>query len=599
MMRSLIMTTRRVLRAVGVVLTVVLLGGTRLACAAGSNASAVSTLADELLTHLRATSTYVRMQSGLTISAFDPITLERAQEESGFNRKMLARADAIKLGGLPHEQWILARILRHQFEIGVHAEEDYWFDFAVTPYSGGSRINGVLDVLSGQRLEAAADLEHYLHLLDSYALMLYQIASKTRSQADRGIRVARPAIPGVVALFRGLKASATDTLIPATARLANVQPEQAQAFGAAVRERVAAHILPAYDAITALFAETYVQRAPEEVGIGRYPGGRACYLRLISAHTDLRPTPRAIYDLGLKRTAELEERMAAIRKQLGFKGSFEAFSAVLRTDPRFIARSPEQVAQRFREYIARIQPLLPAYFATLPKAPYDVRPLPSAEEGGMTYGYYREPTALDAMGHYYYNGSDLDKRSLLTTEHLIYHELMPGHHLQMGLQLENRNVNPVRKFLVTDAFAEGWAEYAASLGEEMGLYSNPYDMYGHLLMQSFLTARLVVDTGMNSFGMSLDEARRYMKAHTFESDEQLNSETLRYSTDIYAQALAYRTGYEKMWDLRHQAERALGSHFDIRDFHEAVIGNGSMPLDVLDAHIDWYVEQRLHGNHSP
>jgi uncharacterized protein (DUF885 family) len=209
----------------------------------------------------------------------------------------------------------------------------------------------------------------------------------------------------------------------------------------------------------------------------------------------------------------------------------------------------------------------------------------------MTYGYYQEPTPADPVGHYYYNGSDLDKRSLAAAAHLIYHELIPGHHLQVSLQLENPHVHPIRQFLEYGAFAEGWAEYAASLGEELGLYSDPYDLYGHLTMQAFLAARLVVDTGTNYFGMSLDQARAYMKAHTFESETQIASETLRYSTDIYAQALSYRLGYEKFWELRHRAAHALGARFDIREFHAAAIGEGGMPLDVLDQQINWYISQ--------
>jgi uncharacterized protein (DUF885 family) len=228
----------------------------------------------------------------------------------------------------------------------------------------------------------------------------------------------------------------------------------------------------------------------------------------------------------------------------------------------------------------------------LPKAPYGVLRLALASEKGVTYGYYDMPTPADPAGYYYYNGSDLDKRSLINAEHLIYHELIPGHHLHLALQLENATVHPVRKFLEYGAFTEGWAEYAASLGEEMGLYSDPYDLYGHLVMQSFLTSRLVVDTGMNYFGMPLVEARAYMKAHTFESDVQIASETLRYSTDFYAQALGYRLGYEKFWELRHRAERALGKRFDIRDFHAAPIGAGAMSLGVLEEHIDWFIAQR-------
>jgi uncharacterized protein (DUF885 family) len=559
--------------------------------AVADGAGVVNALADELLAHLRATSAYVRLQSGLPVTSFDPITLEHAQAEAKLNQKMLARVDAVALDKLAHEQWLLAKMLRHTFASGAHADENYWLEFAVTPYAGGQNINTIHSIMAQQSLKTSTDLDNYLHLLDSYAVMLEQTAAKTRAQGGRGIRVAKPEIPGVVAMFQGLHASAASTLVPAEARLAEVPAAQAMAFNAAVQQRLSARILPGYDAVAGIFDDAYMHSALDEVGISSYPGGKERYLRLITDYTGLSLTPQQIHDLGERRIAELDQRMQAIRDQLGFKGSREEFHEMLRKDPRFIAKSPADVEKRLVGYVARMEPFIPKYFSTLPKAPYGVRRLALASEKGMTYGYYDPPTPADPGGHYYYNGSDLDKRSLITAQHLIYHELIPGHHLHLALQYENPNAHPVRKFLDYGAFAEGWAEYAASLGEEMGLYSDPYDLYGHLLLQSFLTSRLVVDTGMNYFNMPLAEARAYMKAHAFESDVQLASETLRYSTDIYAQALGYRLGYEKFWELRHRAEKALGKRFDIRDFHAAAIGEGAMPLDVLEEHVDWFIAQ--------
>lgn len=565
-----------------------------LARATPDPAAEINALADELLMHLRATSAYVRLQSNLPINEFDPITLERAQQEAQFSKRMLHRLDRIDLAAVPHDQWLLAKMLDHSFRSGSFADQNFWFDFAVVPYAGGQLINGDHVMLAGQRLGTSDERQQYLHLLDSYATMLDQIAAKTRLQAGRGIRVPRPAIPGVVATFRALQASVGDTLLPSATRLGEVPAADAKPFTTAVRERINDRIVPAYAAIIALFDESYTRSAPADVGLRRYSGGRERYLRAITDSTDSDLTPQQIHDLGEHRTSELDRRMQEIRDQLGFKGTREAFEKSLRESPSFLARSPVDVEKRYLGYVARIEPLLPHYFLKLPQAPYVLRRLAPAAEKGMTYGYYDPPSPADRHGVYYYNGSDLRQRTLVTAEHLIYHELMPGHHLQVALQLENSAVHPVRKFLDYGAYSEGWAEYAASLAEEMGLYSDPYDLYGHLLMQSFLTTRLVVDTGMNYLGMSLDDARAYMKAHTFESDAQINSETLRYSTDIYGQALSYRLGFEKFWELRDRAKKALGSRFDLREFHAAAVGEGAMPLDVLDRHIDWFVTQSSH-----
>lgn len=551
----------------------------------------VNQLADELLAHLRETSVYVRQQSGLPVGHFDPVTLENAQQEAAFSKGMLARVDAIALDQLPHEQWLLAKMLRHTFATGERAEQGYWLEFLVTPYGGGFLLNAAHSILAGQPFKTQADLDNYLNLLDSYATTVEQVAAKTRAQAERDIRVARAAIPGVLATFRGLESAAPDTLLPKQERLAELPAEAVKAFQQAAQQRVAGRIVPAYQAVVAIFDDGYVSKAPASVGLGNYPGGKQRYLQLITDYTGLQLDPQAIHDLGEKRIAEIDGRLQAIRQQLGFKGSREQFEAALRKNPRFIAKSPQEVEKRYMDYVARMEPHIAEMFSRLPQAPYGVARLNPASEKGMTYGYYQQPSPGDPMGRYYYNGSDLDQRSLLGAQHLIYHELIPGHHFHIGLQVENRNAHPVRQFLLYTAFSEGWAEYAASLGEELNLYDDPYDMYGHLTMQAFLTSRLVVDTGMNYLGMSLEQARAYMKQHTLESETQINSETLRYSTDIPAQALGYRLGYEKFWELRHRAEQQLGDDFDLKKFHAAAIGEGAMPLDVLEQQIDWFIGQ--------
>ncbi|MFC4311957.1 DUF885 domain-containing protein [Steroidobacter flavus] len=545
-------------------------------------------LADELLAYFERSSAMVKLLRGKQVDAFDSITFEAALDGAKYGRVGLQRLDAIALESLPEEQWLLASLLRHTFTTLANGEHSYWFESAVTPYAGGWHM-AAHQILAGHGFETASDVEHYQQLLDSYGTVLDQVAAKTRAQSERGIRVAQPAIPGVVAMFHGLRAAAPGNLIPASSRLEKLRPEQREAFTVAIKRKLQERILPGYDAVIAIFGEDYVRSAPAQVGIGNLPGGRDEYLRRIVDQTGLTLTPQQIYDLGQKRVAEIDERMRSVREQLGFKGSREEFYASLRKDSRFIAKSPQDMEQRYLAYARRMDPHLARYFSRLPKAPYGVARLAPAAEAAVTYGYYQPPTPANTMGIYNYNASQLEERSLLSAAHLMYHELVPGHHLHLALQQENSNAHPLRAFLLYGAFNEGWAEYAASLGEELGLYQDPYDLYGHLTMQAFLASRLVVDTGMNYLGMSLQEARDFMKAHTFESDVQIDSETLRYSTDIPAQAIGYWLGYEKFWELRRRAEQKLGSSFDIRAFHAAAIGEGAMPLNVLEQHLDRFI----------
>jgi uncharacterized protein (DUF885 family) len=561
------------------------------AVSAASSDDAVNALADDLLAHMQGTSAYVRLQSGLKITALDPVSLEQAQAETKFNAQMLARLNAIKLSELNHDQWLFAKTLHHALESGAHAEENYWFTFAVTPYAGGQALSTVHAIFAAQPLTSDEERDNYLRLLDSYAVTLEQIVAKTKAQAERGIRVAKPAIPGVITMFQGFQASAPGTFLPADSRVTGIATEKAAAFKSAANARLQSRIAPGYEAIVKVFDTNYTKAAPDEVGLSRLPGGSQQYLRLIADYVDPALTPREIRRIGEQRVQELERRMTEIRSRIGYQGSPDSFNTLLHTDPRFIAKSPEDLEHYYLSYVARVEPFVPVYFSTLPKAPYGVRRLALASEAGMTYGYYEMPTPSVAKGFYNYNGSDLDKRSLVAAQHLIFHELVPGHHFQMALQVEKPNQHPVRQFLLDTAFVEGWAEYAAGLCEQMGLYSDAYSLYGHLLMQSFLASRLVVDTGMNYFNMPLADARKYLKAHTFEADPQIASETLRYSTDLFAQALGYRLGYERFLTLRTRAENSLGDRFDIREFHAASMGQGSMPLEVLDKQIDWYIAQ--------
>ena len=208
----------------------------------------------------------------------------------------------------------------------------------------------------------------------------------------------------------------------------------------------------------------------------------------------------------------------------------------------------------------------------------------------MTYGFYQAPTASDPRGYYYYNGSSLADRSLLSAAALVYHELIPGHHFQRSLQNENPDLPSFRREAAWTAYTEGWGEYASSLAGEMGMYEDPYDRAGRLSMDAFLSARLVVDTGMNALGWSRARAIAYMKENTLESDTQIATETLRYSCDVPGQALAYKMASAKIRDLRARAERALGPSFDIRRFHDVVLGSGPMPMAVLERHVDWFIE---------
>ena len=242
-------------------------------------------------------------------------------------------------------------------------------------------------------------------------------------------------------------------------------------------------------------------------------------------------------------------------------------------------------------YVRRIEPKVDAFFLRRPKAPYGVRRLEPQLEPGQTFGYYNPPTKAEPVGIYYFNGSNLGDRSLLNAGALIYHELVPGHHFQINLAYENQLIPPFRRETADTAYTEGWGEYASALAGEMGMYEDPYDLYGRLSMEMFITLRLVVDTGMNALGWPRAKAVELMRENLMETDTQIATESLRYSCDIPGQALAYKMGALEIRRLREKARAALGPRFDIRRFHEAVLGSGSLPMTTLARHVEWFIAQ--------
>jgi uncharacterized protein (DUF885 family) len=294
----------------------------------------------------------------------------------------------------------------------------------------------------------------------------------------------------------------------------------------------------------------------------------------------------------LEQVAALTEAMTEKRSELGFTGDEAAFAQHLVEAGRMHAATAEDVEATFMRHIGRIEPLVSKYFSVLPEAPYGVRRLDAASEAGQSYGYYQTPMEGEPVGLYRYNGSGLETRSQINAAPLIFHELVPGHHFHLARQKENESLPMLRREAIElTVFNEGWAEYSANLAGEMGLYDDPYDAYGHLIHQRFLAQRLVVDTGMNAFDWPLEKAREFMKANTLESDEQVATETLRYSTDMPAQALGYRLGFLKFTELRAKAESELGEAFDIRDFHEVILGAGALPMTEVEASVDRYIER--------
>lgn len=527
-----------------------------------------------------------RIRRGLPVETLADLSEGWFRKETAYQRSLLERLARIDAATLSHEDDLTLQVLRWNLEQEVRLVDHLGVQFLVTPHA--FPLPATNEVFERQAFAGRADLDRYLRLLRQYPGHVGQIQAWTERQQARGILVPKETVDQMVPLIRSYS-SEPGPFAVAPERLGKIEPKEAEAFRAEVAKVVKAEVVPSLERLAAYLEGDYRKAAPDRVGLGQYPGGLAFYRDLVRFHTGLDVTPEQVHQRGLDEVKRIEGEMAEIRRKLGFAGTLRQFNDSLRTDPRFLAKTPEEVEARLLAPVRKIEPLIGRWFQTLPKAPYGVRRMNPALEGSWTFGTYQLPTPEDPTGRYLYNGSKLDQRPLVNAAALIYHELLPGHHFQLALQMENPALPDFRRDLFHTAFVEGWGEYASELGIEMGLYDDPYALYGRLAMDMFLSNRLVVDTGMNALGWPRSQAVEYMRDHILESEVQIGSETLRYSVGMPGQALAYKMGSLKLRELRSRAERELGSGFDLRRFHDALLGNGSLPLGVLERHIDWWI----------
>ena len=527
-----------------------------------------------------------RLDTGVPVEHLPDVSEAHAREVAARLEPLRARLAAVDAGALEGEDRLSLLVLRERVQRAIEQAEHSRFFVPITPYA--SPLRAVTRVFAEMPIRTAADAARYLRLLDEYPVLLLRIREKLERESAEGIVLPKAEIAAVVPFLAASAREGTESpFFAAPSRVAALPPETAAAFSRDVLARVAGKVNPAIRDLAAWVGGPYAAKAPESVGMSQYPGGAECYRWLIRYHTGLDLSPEEIHRTGLSEIARINGELDALRRRAGFAGDLAAYRKFLKTDPRFHPPTPDEIGRRLMAAVRRIEPKIPEEFGRLPKAPYGVRRLPPELEGSMTFGYYQIPTASNAEGDYLYNGSRLSERSLLNAAALIYHELVPGHHFQLNLQKENAAL-PVwrRESLDETAFVEGWGEYASSLAGEMGMYADPDDACGRLAMDAFISTRLVVDTGMNALGWSRERAIAFMKENTFEGDLQIASESLRYSTDIPAQALAYKLGSLEIRRLRDKAAAALGPRFDRRRFHDAVLGSGTLPLPVLARKID-------------
>jgi uncharacterized protein (DUF885 family) len=440
----------------------------------------------------------------------------------------------------------------------------------------------------------SADYDCFLRRLGGYPALVDELIALMRKGAALGCLPARTALAGVLEGFRMHAAAAESAqavkkspfFLPFTTIPAGVSVEERsrliEAGGRVVVEKVA----PAYARLADFLEEEYLPQTSAERATPQLPDSRGYYEFCVRRYTSLDITPQQVHQTGLAEVKRIRAEMEAVMRLVGFSGSLRAFSDSLRADPRFFVDTPEQLMKEVAWLMKRIEGQLPSLFKTLPRTPFGLKEIPAYSAPTSTTAYYSLPAGDGSTaGNYFVNTYDLKSRPLYEYEALSMHEAVPGHHLQLALQLEMKDVPEFRKWGETTAFIEGWALYAERLGLEMGFYRDPYANFGRLVYEMWRAARLVVDTGMHYLDWTREQAIDYLAENTALSLLNIANEVDRYIS-WPGQALAYKIGELEIRDLRRKAEDKLGARFDVREFHDVLLVNGGIPLSVLRANIE-------------
>ncbi len=528
--------------------------------------------------------------------------IQRYLDMQGFLRQLTF----VPYDDLSAEDQLNFDLFKLRMEISVEGEQYRGF---LAPIGGRYGTHQSIGQMAEQvRFKSYDDYANYLRRLDLVARLVDQTIALLTIGLQEGRTPARVTLAGVPAQFEALLAP-DGGLATLAVPLADMPDSLTEAQKSELRARFETVSFPSVIAAVGRLGDyvvrEYLPNCRESIAAADLPDGKAYYAYQLRSMTTTDMTPAEIHELGLAEVSRIRLKMMEVIRSSDFMGHptantgdddarlFEAFIQYLRTDPRFYHRSAEDLLIGYRDICKRVDEWLPRLFGTLPRLPYGVRPIPEFMAPDQTTAYYRRGDIRNAeAGIFFANTYALDQRPRYEMIPLALHEAVPGHHLQVALAQELQDLPDFRKDWGFTVFGEGWALYSERLGIEMGFYIDPYDNFGRLLYEMWRACRLVVDPGMHAFGWSRDRAIEFMLDNTALSRLNIETEVDRY-INWPGQACAYKIGELKIRDLRRVAEERLDERFDIRGFHDAVLGAGSIPLTVLEKRVTFWINSQL------
>ncbi len=498
----------------------------------------------------------------------------------------LKQIDATKLNS---QDRISFELFRREYQDSVDGFRFGWHLVPLNQRGGIQDENSLADAMS---FSTVKDYEDWIARLRTFPAYMDQTIALLREGIRRKIVHAKIVMQRVPAqIERQIVDDPRQSLFYKPMK--NVDPSISNADRNRLQEgtetAIAEHVVPSFRKLLAFINDEYLPACYDRVGVWQFPNGEAFYAQRCREFTTTDLTPQQIHEIGLAEVKRIRAQMGQIVRDVKFDGTFREFLADLRTNPKFYFENPNDLLVAYREVCMRINPQLVKLFRRLPRIPYGIEPIPEHLAPDTTTAYYRPPSA-DGLraGTYFVNLYRPEVRPKYEIEVLSVHESVPGHHLQIALAQEIEGIPLFRRYGGYTAFIEGWGLYSESLGSELGLYQDPYSRFGQLTYEMWRAVRLVVDTGMHSLGWSRQQAIDFFAENTAKTMLDIENEVDRYIA-WPGQALAYKIGELKIQELRRRAEAKLGDHFDIRKFHDTVLGNGAVTLDVLERIVDEWI----------
>ena len=525
------------------------------------------------------------------------LTPEYRQQEEALNRRFLERLLAIDPEQLSGQDRITWEAFRYSRELDL---EGLRYPFHLQPINQFYSItNTFVQLGSGAGIHPFETVENYddfLSRVDDFVAIVDTAIGNMKIGMDQGI--VQPKILMQKTLPQ-LASQITDDVEestfwnPVRNMPESFSDEERERLSAAWRTAIAEQIVPTYRRLHDFIEREYLPNTRDSFGMTGLPNGEDWYRYLVRARTTTDLSPQEIHQIGLDEVARIHREMQGVMDEVEFDGDLEAFFEFLNSEDRFYFDRPEELIQGYRDMSDRIESLTPRLFSVMPKTDFEVRPVEPFREQSASGGQYRRGTPDGSRpGVFFANTYDIKARPIWAMESLFLHEAIPGHHFQLSIQQEIEGLPRFRRFGGYTAFTEGWGLYAESLGRELGVYTDPYQYFGALNAELWRAIRLVVDTGLHDQGWTRQQVLDYMYENSAVKEARAVSEAERYMA-IPGQALAYKIGQLRIRDLREYAEEKLGPRFDVKEFHAEVLTDGALPLSLLEAKIERWVDSEL------